>query len=343
MKKVILFLGLVISSSITAQDIHLSQIAFSTQLINPAAYGNHDGWERFGVHQKNQYLSSGKYSTSLAYFDGPLFKSHKSPTTKAHFGFGIQLYNDMSGNGTVANRGAKMGLSSIIPVSKSSVISFGVEGGMAQQSVDFSRLNFGNQFQGNDFNRSIASNEGLVFQSNKVSPELAGGFMYRYKNYSRVLNAKSNFWFQTGVSAYHLLNSSSSMKQYDLMMPKKYVFHAEMETMISKGLLLNVKLNQYVQQKQYQTILSAILSVQMNNHSLVTTNNKPMRIGGGLTYRLMDAIIPTFMLEWNEFVFLASTDLRTSKLANSRMGGFEFSIKYARGNHSISSKSIMFK
>ncbi|MBI1837369.1 MAG: PorP/SprF family type IX secretion system membrane protein [Flavobacteriia bacterium] len=341
MKKLFI-IGLFASFISNAQDIHLSQIAFSTQLINPAAYGNHDGWERFGIHQKNQNLSTGKYSTSLFYFDGPLFKSHTA-IAKSHFGFGLQVYNDMSGNGTVANRGAKIGFSSILPVSKTSIVSFGVEGGIAQQTVDFSRLNFGNQFQGVDFNSNLSSHEGTLMNFNKVSPELAAGFMYRFKNYPRVLNSKSNFWFQTGISAYHLLNSGAKLQQYDLMLPRKFVFHAEMENMIGDRLLLNVKFNQYVQQKQYQSILSAIISTQVNNHSLVTTHNKPFRIGGGVTYRLMDAIIPTFMLEWNEFVFLASTDLRTSKLANSRMGGFEFSIKYARGNHSISSKSILFK
>lgn len=341
MKKII-FLGLVISNSIFAQDIHLTQVAFSTQVINPAAYGNHDGWERFGVHQKNQYLSTGKYSTSLAYFDGPMMKSHTG-NPKAHLGFGIQLYNDVSGNGAVYNRAAKMGLSSIVPLGKSSVISVGVEGGLAQQTVDYSRFNFGNQFQGTDFNAAIPSNEGKLIQLNKVNPELGAGIMYRFKNYSRVLSSKSNFWFQTGFSAYHLLNSKSTINQYDMAVPMKFVYHAEMEHMVAKQLLLNVKFNQYVQQKQYQSIVSGMLSFQLNNHSLVTTSNKPTRIGGGLSYRLMDAIAPTFLFEWNEFIFLASTDIRTSKLANSRMGGFEFSIKYARGNHSISSKSILFK
>lgn len=334
-------IGIVIFSafSLKAQDVHLSQIIFSSQTINPAAYGNHDGWERFGVHQKNQNLSTGKYSTSLFYFDAPMIKSNLQ-MAKAHVGLGLQAYNDVSGNGSVVNRAVKMGISTILPVTRTSIISFGAEGGIMQQSVNTSKLTFGNQFDGNDFNPTYLNYEGLRFPTNVVNPEVAAGLMYRFKNYDRVLMKQRDFWFQTGVSAYHLLTTKKAISQYDLMMPRKYVFHAEMENMITNGLMLNVKFNQYLQQKQYQSIITAIVTTQLNDHSQRLTSNKPMRFGGGISYRYKDAVIPVVVFEWNEFILMGSSDIRTNKKLNTLFGGFEFSIKFSRGNHALNSKSI---
>ena len=53
-------------------------------------------------------------------------------------------------------------------------------------------------------------------------------------------------------------------------------------------------------------------------------------------YRLNDAIIPTFKVDYNSYSFTMSYDINTSSLktASNGMGGFEISV-YSRGFLSI--------
>lgn len=337
--KNIFFLFLFFVFNLQAQDIHLSQVMYSTQLLNPASYGNHEGWERFGVIQRNQSLSTGKYSTSLCYFDSPLMKP-QSRGVKSHFGIGLQLFNDQSASLAVTNRSARLGFSSIVPISENAVISAGLEGGFSQISTDYSRLTFGSQFQGYDFNSKLANNEVTTGGINRIVPELGAGILFRHKNYKKAFLARRDTWYQFGVSAYHLLTNRNSNQVAEIWQPMKIVALVDFERVLKNDLVLNLRFNQYIQAKQNQTICSVILLKQMNAHSKNSNVIKPFRIGGGINYRLMDAVIPSFVMEWNEFIFMTSIDIKTNNMIQNKLGGIEFSIRYVRGNHSLLSKSL---
>ncbi|MBL7898477.1 MAG: type IX secretion system membrane protein PorP/SprF, partial [Crocinitomicaceae bacterium] len=67
MKKVLSIFALAATASF-AQDIHFTQSQQTPMLLNPAATGLFNGWERVTVNHKNQWVNSGTkfFTTSLA-------------------------------------------------------------------------------------------------------------------------------------------------------------------------------------------------------------------------------------------------------------------------------------
>ena len=92
MKKLILIL-IVISpiSCVMGQDIHFTQTSNTPLLINPAAAGVYDGWERVVINQRNQWLGAGtQFMTTSVAADANFFKDEIK--RKAHLGVGLLFF-----------------------------------------------------------------------------------------------------------------------------------------------------------------------------------------------------------------------------------------------------------
>ncbi|MEY3236098.1 MAG: hypothetical protein RI883_199, partial [Bacteroidota bacterium] len=68
MKKILLSISLFSLFGLNAQDLHFTQTAQTPLLINPAAAGVYDGWERVIINHRNQWLGAGTQfmTTSIA-------------------------------------------------------------------------------------------------------------------------------------------------------------------------------------------------------------------------------------------------------------------------------------
>lgn len=87
----------------------------------------------------------------------------------------------------------------------------------------------------------------------------------------------------------------------------------------------------YQQQGSAKEIVgSALLKFIINQQSVHTDKEKPFAVSGGLQYRFKDALIPTFLLEYDKYAFGLCYDINLSNLttASKAKGGFEFSLRY---------------
>ena len=67
MKKILLSVAFLSCINTYAQDLHFSQTAQTPLLINPAAAGVYDGWERVIINHRNQWLGAGtQFMTPLS-------------------------------------------------------------------------------------------------------------------------------------------------------------------------------------------------------------------------------------------------------------------------------------
>ena len=68
MKRVLAIIFCTAASFSWAQDIHFTQTQEVPMLINPAATGMFNGWERVSVNHKNQWVNSRQFLSGASNF-----------------------------------------------------------------------------------------------------------------------------------------------------------------------------------------------------------------------------------------------------------------------------------
>ncbi|HYD90682.1 MAG TPA: PorP/SprF family type IX secretion system membrane protein, partial [Flavobacterium sp.] len=152
-----------------AQDIHFSQYFASPLTLNPAATGNFYGSFRVAANYRNQWFgpisNNAPYQTFSGSFDVSVLKQELDID---HMGFGIMFFNDRAGDGNLTTQSVMLsaayhkGLDS----RDKHHIGFGVQGGMVQKRVDFSKLKFEEQWDGeSSFNPALWNHENVRAES----------------------------------------------------------------------------------------------------------------------------------------------------------------------------------
>ena len=138
LKLLILFCSAMLICGVsTAQDHMYSQFFNSPVYLNPALNGQFEGDLRMNLIYRNQYTS---VPGSLSYISASI--DYNVP----QFGGGIGLLFTRSNEGTAyLNKNNISGIYSYSVGSESFVLSFGLQAGVTNRSVDFGKLVFGDQ------------------------------------------------------------------------------------------------------------------------------------------------------------------------------------------------------
>jgi type IX secretion system PorP/SprF family membrane protein len=329
MKKLILIL-IVISpiSCVMGQDIHFTQTSNTPLLINPAAAGVYDGWERVVINQRNQWLGAGtQFMTTSVAADANFFKDEIK--RKAHLGVGLLFYNDIGGDSRFGTQSALLTLSGILPVGKAGTLSTGIQGGYGSKSMNVNNLTFSSQWNGVNFDKSILSGEGNVASFQYM--DASAGMYYVYDGGKSSFKRNEDFKFQIGFSGYHL--NRPEMKFTTVTgdrMYSKWVGHAGIVSDIfNSDLAIDASVVQVFQGPHSETILGTILKYRFANGTKYTGHYQDAYVGFGAYYRLKDAIAPSIMIDWKGFRFGMSYDVTVSQLRKAYSGGsLEFSLSY---------------
>ena len=312
-----------------SQDIHYTQANQVPMLINPAATGVFNGWERLSVNHKNQWVSSGTnfYTTSIA-ADVNLFKSRTR--NRAHMGFGIQMYNDVGGDSKFGTRQVLLSVSGIVPLDDNQQLSGGLQFGLGQKFGDFNSLYFANQFDGETFNVTNPAHE-VNNISTFMYSDFSGGIFYRYGANKKGFARNNTIDFRLGLSYFHVNKPTLNYRlgsSEDLL--GKFVVH----TSIIKdfdGTKIGVEsfVNYYKQGPHDELLIGALLRYRIKSGGKITGFNRDMYLSAGVVYRYEDAIAPTVNFQFNSFNFGISYDVTIAKLGEFyRGGGIEFSLKF---------------
>ncbi|MGV6862156.1 MAG: PorP/SprF family type IX secretion system membrane protein [Putridiphycobacter sp.] len=192
--KRILAVVLLLSTNGYAQDFHLSQYDAAPLNINPALTGAFMGEYRIHGHYRNQWMAvaTKPFTTGLVSFD----------MNKGQWGFGGQVANFRAGIG--GYNVAQVMVSSAYKVrlgeSKNHMLSFGVQAGAFQKSVNESSLTFASQYvksNGGEFDQTLSSGENFT-NTGFFNLDVVGGLMYTYGKF----NSKFNPF--VGATFYHL-------------------------------------------------------------------------------------------------------------------------------------------
>lgn len=317
MRHLLLFLIVVYGESQSfAQDIHFSQFNDSPGTLNPALTGNKpfldidDRFIRLGANFKNQGSSiSTPYRTYSAFLDGSV---STTKMRKSKMGFGIQLYNDNAGDGSLQNSSAMLNASFTRGFNHFNTFqaTLGFSIGFINRSVDVSKLVFDNQWNGIIFDPELSNNENFSANSIFAVNFNFGGLISYEINRDLIL--------EIGTSLNHINKPRTSFYDSDNRINQKLIIHANAGIRTKENILIEPAFMYSVQALTNEFILG----------SNVSLNNKNIQLILGLWYRLNRDLIPLVGLNYQGYKFAISYDINISPLssASNYRGGMEISL-----------------
>lgn len=330
MKSKLIVIGIVLGSALNSfsQDLHFSQTSNTPLLINPAAAGVYDGWERVILNHRNQWLGAGtQFMSSSVAVDANYGKTQLND--KAHLGFGLMFFNDIGGDSKFGVQTASGTLSGILPMGGGHILSAGIQGGYGMRKADFTALSFMSQYNGEGFDQTIVSGE-----SNGVSTmrymEANAGLFYVFDGGNSSFRRNEDFKFQIGISGYHL--NKPEMK-YSVGMGerlhRKFVFHTNIvKDLMGSDWSFDASAVQFIQGSHMETIFGGLIRYRFEDGTKITGNRRDAYFGFGTYYRLKDALVPSVVIDWRGFKFGFSYDVTLSPMRKAYSGSLEFSLAW---------------
>ncbi len=319
------FLGLFTQSQ--AQDVQFSQYYASSLLLNPAMAGI-EGSVAVNSSFRSQWRTiSAPFITSQVSVILPVYlgSDHKFQTG----GFGATLLNDQAGDGSLRTTGF-LATAAYAKHFNDDLhrLSFALQGGYIQRSLDFTNLQWGeqwNQFRG--FDPSVTVNSISSVINNRTYPLFNFGAMWSF-------NPARNFYRKSvsatsGIVISNLNQPNESfIEGQESKLPIAFKYHGNLEFNISRHINFHPAVL-YVRQNQFQQMnMGGYLSYLMGHEG--ESALKMTELIFGVWYRAGDALIYSIGLSNQAYSIGFSYDVNNSSLqrfTNNR-GAYEITFTF---------------
>lgn len=309
------------------QDAIFSQYYSSSLYLNPA-FAATEPTITGSFNSRTQWKSVvTPYSTSQASLVIPIFRS--SNKFQNIGGIGLSFYNNKAGEIGLNTIGVNVNAAYVVQLNEYNNIITGIQLGFIQKTIDFSKGQWGSQFDPiNGFNSSVDPGE-YNFVSSILYPDVAFGVLY-YNNPRRdITETGKSFYF--GASAYHFNRPNESViKDQGSMLPALYKFTLGGE--YSLNATWNVSPNVLI------AMQNTAIQVNVGAYATYSFGNSeseqfiiPNRVIAGTWYRFSDSYIGSLGFGNKFYMVGFSYDMNSSSLRlNSEAKGaraYEISIK----------------
>jgi type IX secretion system PorP/SprF family membrane protein len=329
-----------------AQDLHFSQYNETPSLVNPALTGaSHvlaasviykDQWRGVTVPYKTYGASFEMKFKASNWEKSAQNKTKSYQKSISRLAGGISFFSDKAGDGNMGTSQVNLSLASFVPLNKNNSLSVGLQASIVQRTIDFSKLIFPDQFNGLVYDPNSSNGENIAAQS-YIYPDVAAGINWNYGYTKRELGQTHNYRANIGIAMYHI----NEPKQTFLIggnerLAPKYVFHGNLLFGI-EGTHVILEPSYLVQfQGPSKEILAGLMYKYLfqSDNSKYTGFIKQTTIGLGATYRNLDALIISTVIESGQYTFGFSYDLNTSKLTSASYGrgGPEIFLRFVTPN-----------
>lgn len=315
----------------SAQDIHFSQFYLSPLNLNPAMTGVMNCNIRLAANYRNQWASvlrSNAYNTYSVSYD------QRIPVGRYdYFGIGGTFWGDEAGEANFETLTGKMSASYSKRMGGSrgsaSYLVVGAEAGVAQRSIDFLRLRWGLQHDGEGgFNPDLPSGEANNFnRDNFIFGDLGAGLLW-----FTVFDENNSLYF--GGAFHHLNRSNQSFNSDDEdLLFSRFTGHFGGEFMLGRRFGLVPGVIVMSQGPSFQTnagmsfkfLLGDLRSNQAFQFGIWSRISNKIETGV-----LNDAAILSTRFDYDQFSIGFSYDINVSPLrtASNYNGSFEFALQY---------------
>jgi type IX secretion system PorP/SprF family membrane protein len=316
------------SGQVEAQDIHFSQFYNSELNVNPGHAGIVPGINRVGLNYRTRWTDFGEGFRTFGFsYD----QKHKPDGwSNGHLGIGVNVFKDAAGDVALSNTRAMFTLSSVIEVDRDQFLSLGLQGGMAQRSIDPTKLMWDDQFVGTSYDPANATQEDFAAVS-FLHGDLAAGLVYTYYTGESNIATYDEFKMKIGLSAYHLTRPRIQYLGDEDRQYMRVNFHGKffLSNLLSSTSIMPSYLVT-VQGPSKDIMVGCHYRVRMKENSRFTGLIDEVAFSFGMHYRWSDALIPSVMMELQNFTIGLSYDTNISKIqsASQLQGGLEISLKY---------------
>lgn len=320
MKRYVLILSLLIAiKTLQAQDPSFSQFFSSPLNINPALTANINADWRAISNMRDQWIGpASPYVTGTVSFDTKVMQNKTPNGSENNFlGLGGMLMFDHAMSGVLKSTYASMNLAYNIKISETDYyterLSMGFGAIYGHRRMDFSRVDFEEQFTGFGFNTNMPTGE-TALSNMKPYVSASAGITYSAKT------EKTNF--DAGIAAFHFNRPRQTfLKDDNEFLAMRKVAHANFEMFLNERTILNTNgIYQFQKKASYFSVGGAV--------GYYAGNNAETLITGGLWYWSENAIIPYVGVAYKDFQVGVSYDFTTSKLnqATRRPNTWELSL-----------------
>lgn len=293
-------------SALHAQDPTFSQFFSSPLNVNPALTANiNSDWRAISNYRSQWMGATSPYVTGTISYDSKVERKNALLQENNYVGLGGMLMFDRAMGGIAKATFGSLNLSYNIkladePVKHRLGVGFGATYG--KRTVDYSRLDFEDQYTGFGFNTNLPTGE-TALSDMKGFVSVNAGLTYS------ITSANSNF--DIGVAAFHVNRPRQTFLQDDNQrLAMRKVAHANFETYLNDRTILNTAA---IYQKQGSaTYLSAGGGI-----GYYLGDDKGPIINAGLWYWKENGFVPYLGLVYGDFQFGFSYDITTSKLNES--------------------------
>ena len=287
------------------QDPSFSQFFSSPLNINPSLTAKISADWRMITNFRDQWIGpASPYVTGTISFDSKILQNKNDFSEEGNYiGMGGMLMYDNAMGGVVKSTYGSLNLSYNLKLAEQGDsrhrlgVGFGAIYG--QRRIDFSQLDFEEQFTGSGFDKNLPTGE-VALSNMKPYISISSGLLYSYSS------EKSNIDF--GVAAFHLNTPRQSfLGDENQHLPMRKVAHANFETFLNDRVVLNTNgIYQFQAGAKYFSVGAAL------GYYLGETGES--LINAGVWYWSENAIVPYVGLTYKKIQFGLSYDITISKL-----------------------------
>lgn len=308
------------------QDVHYSQFYANPLAVNPACAGMFEGSFRMVLDYRNQWNSvTTPWTTMSASAD---MKFGEDELSGNFFNGGVIFHTDKAGDSQFKTGLYNLSFGYTIHVSRGAYFSTALQGGLIQNSIDYTNLNWETQYNGYAFDPTKPSMETQSGVISRSRGDLSLGIYY-----FNAVNDKVSIF--AGASGMHLLAHNVAFSTIKDRIYRRVNVHGGTQIIVDRfGILPNFM---YMLQGPNQVInVGSDFKVWLKEQSLYTGFIDEVSAGLGLYYRVGDAVMASAKFNYAGFNLSASYDFNLSdfQVATNKVGGFEVLLGY-RANFGI--------
>ena len=340
MKKLIIFSVSItlISLSLSAQDYHFTQYDRAMLLLNPSAAGNFDGFERFSMQNRNQWIGAGtKFMTSLATAEFTFGKNNFD--NQSYAGMGVHFNRDVGGDSRFGINAIGASLSGHLAASRRSKFSAGIQTSVSSRSGDLSNLLFFSQWNGSTFDPNIPTNE-----PNQIARfsyiDAGAGLSYTFSTKGNRVAQTQQRYFNVGLFAQHVSRPKLRYNEitYDRL-HVKFGAHLESEFNLGSGLALELKTIQMLQGKHYIGRYGVLFKTMLKQSASITRLKNDAFFNAGMYMSSSGTLSPVVVVDLGGFQLGMNYDLELAKISKAYRSSIEFSLSYSFTKSSVFKRS----
>jgi type IX secretion system PorP/SprF family membrane protein len=315
------------------QDIHFSQITRTPFLINPAFTGTFAGNFQGTINWKDQWQSV--QNTYRTYATSAEFSFGKGRALKPTFyGVGMHASRDVAGDIEVGNTNFGLSFSSLFKISRNQRLTFGLQSSIGSLGFNQSKMQWGSQYNGLNFDPTLLNGEGLEYASFQYLDISAGVGYWYHKSDKNVAGAAPQD-AKVGFAVYHINKPYYSFSSADInRLPMRFIGHASaLFSTKYEAMYWYPNVTAIFQGSQNELLIGSLWKFILNTGSKNTGYGADVAVSAGASMRtsnVVDAIIPQVYFDVQYFTFGLSYDINISALsvASRYRGGFELSVRF---------------